>query len=320
MRRRQVLALGAGLVALAAGCGGPASTRKLAAATLPIVVPGPSGGDADRVARALKGVAEKAALVADLRPVNRPSHVALAEFTRVRHARQVLMAEPALVGTVRAPRQAGAFTGTTPLVRLCGEWEVLVVPGASRLRSFGAFADAMRRDPAGLAVAGRTQGCVDHMLLGMLAQSLGVDARLLRYVAYPTSGDAVTALTGGRAAAALAGHSGVRDRVRAGDLRVLAVSSPDRIPGVPAPTLLECDTHLDCANWRGILGPRDLPEDDLAALVEMCRYVAGSERWQQACARNGWAPLYLEGEDFRQWLRVETARLARAVGDLGLRT
>ncbi|WP_248963415.1 tripartite tricarboxylate transporter substrate-binding protein [Sphaerisporangium perillae] len=319
MRRRQVLALGVGLVALTAGCGdGPARSR-LASATLPMMVPGPAGGDCDRVAQALKAVAERNALVGGVQVLNRPAHAVLTEFTRARHLKQVLMAEPQLVGTVRTVRQEGAFAGTTPLARLCGEWEVLVVPVTSRLKSFAAFADAMRRDPAKLAVAGRGEGGVDHVLYGMLAQSLGVDARTLRYVGYPTTQEAVAALADGRVVAALASHTGVRDRIRAGQLHVLAVSSPDRITGVEAPTLLECDVHLYCADWRGLIGPGGLGDDDRAALIGLCHEVAESGRWRELCARNGWTPLYLEGEDFRQWLRVESARLSRALGELGLR-
>ncbi|MET8160495.1 tripartite tricarboxylate transporter substrate-binding protein [Sphaerisporangium sp. NPDC005289] len=319
MRRRQVLALGAGLVALAAGCADPSGSRKLGSVTLPVVVPGPSGGEADRVARALKTVAERDTLVRELRVVNRPQYTALTEFGRAPHPRQVLLADPELVGTVGAARQATAFAGTTPLARLCGEWEALVVLDGSHLATFGAFADLMRRDPGRLALGGRAEGGVDHVLFGMLAQSLGVDARLLRYVAYPTSGEAVAALAKGEVGAVLAGHNGVRAALRAGGLRALAVSSPDRIPGVEAPTLLECDTHVNCANWRGLIGPGGLPEGDRAALTGMCRDLAGSPRWRELCARSGWTPLYLEGEDFRQWLRVESARLGRALGELGLR-
>jgi putative tricarboxylic transport membrane protein len=319
MRRRQVLALGTGLLALAAGCGSATDSRKLASMPLSVVVPGPYGGDSDRVARSLKGVAEREALAGGVQVVNRPAHAALTEFARARTTGRLLMAEPELVATVRAVRPAGAFSGTTPLARLCGEWEVLVVPVTSRLASFGAFADAMRRDPAALAVAGRAAGCVDHVLFGMLAQSLGVDARLLQYVAYPSSEEAITALEGGRVGAVLSSHAGVRRRVQSGELQVLAVSSPDRIQGVEAPTLLECDVHLYCANWRGLLGVGRLPDDDRDALIGLCHELAESARWRETCARNGWTPLYLEGEEFRQWLRIESARLSRALGDLGLR-
>ncbi|GII65581.1 C4-dicarboxylate ABC transporter substrate-binding protein [Sphaerisporangium krabiense] len=319
MRRRQVLALGAGLVAMAAGCGGATGTRGPATTRISMVVPGPAGGDADRVARSLKGVAERESLARAVHVETRPLASCLAEFTRAPRADQVLMAEPELVGTVRAARPSGAFAGTTPVARLCGEWELIAVPASSRLATFGAFADALRRDPGRLAVAGRNEGGVDHLLLGMLAQSLGVDARLVRYAAHPTCDDAVAALNGGGAAAVIAGQAAVRARVRSGELRVLAVSSPERIPGLEAPTLLESDVHLYCANWRGLLGPGRLADDDRAALALLCRDVAESPRWQALCGRNGWTPLYLDGEDFRQWLGVESARLGRALGELGVR-
>lgn len=319
MRRRQVLALGAGLAALATGCGTATEGRRLTSASLSLVVPGPYGSDLDDVARAVAGVAERDGLVRAMRVADHPAHAVLGEFARAGPPGRMMIAEPGLVGTVRASRQAAAFAGTTPLARLCGEWEVLVVPAASPFRSFGEFAVAIRRDPDKMALAGRAEGGVDHVLFGMLAQCLGLDARLLRYLAYPTGDEAVTALAGGHVAAVLAGHNGVRDLLRAGSLRALAVSSPDRIDGVDAPTLLECDVHLYCANWRGLLGPAGLPEADRAALTGLCHDLAGSARWARICARNGWTPLYLDGDDFRQWLRVEAARLSRTLGDLGLR-
>ncbi|MEO3808953.1 hypothetical protein ABGB17_08115 [Sphaerisporangium sp. B11E5] len=322
MRRRQVLALGAGLVPLVAGCGsgrGPRE-RALASSTVSVIVPGPQGCGADRVARSLRGLAERASLVRGVQVVNRPGPTALAEFAETRTgARRLLMAELGTVGMVRPDRQAAAFAGTTPLARLCGEWELIAVPAASAFGSFGAFADAMRRDPAAVAVAGRAEGGVDHVMFGMLAQSLGVDPRLPHYVACRSGDDAAGAAAGGLAAAVVGSPAGLGERLRAGELRVLAVSAPDRVPGLDAPTLLECDTHLYCADWRALLGPGDLPDDDRDALVGMCRSVTETASWREHCRRNGWAPLYLDGDDFGRWLGVESARLSKAFGDLGLR-
>ncbi|MDH2427132.1 tripartite tricarboxylate transporter substrate-binding protein [Sphaerisporangium sp. TRM90804] len=317
MRRRRVLALGAGLAALAAGCGDASPARRLASRTLSVVVPGPVGGEADRVARSFTAIAERGGLTRRVEVVNRPARLALVEYVRAGPG-HLLMAEPEMVGTVRPTRQATAFAGATPLARLCGEWELLVVPASSRIQAFGAFADQMRGAPDRLVVAGGGEGGMDHLLLGMLAQSLGVDPRALRYLACRTGGEAVDAMAAGRAEAVLGSQSGLRERVRAGDLRVLAVSSPERIPGLDAPTLLECDVHLYCANWRALLGPGDLSGEDRSALTALCNQVTESPPWERLCRRNGWTSLYLDGEEFRQWLRVESARLSRAYGDLGL--
>ncbi|GAA1255795.1 tripartite tricarboxylate transporter substrate binding protein [Sphaerisporangium rubeum] len=322
MRRRQFLALGAGLVPLVAGCGtvpGPRE-RALAASTIALVVPGPQGCGADRAARCLGGLARREGLVRGVQVADRPGSAALTEFTGTRTGtRRLLVVELETVALARAGRQAQAFAGTTPLARLCGEWELIAVPAASGLGSFGAFADAMRRDPSSMSVAGRAEGGVDHIMFGMLAQSLGVDPRLPRYVACRSCDDAAGATSGGLADAVLGSPAGLRHRVRAGELRVLAVSAPDRVPGLDAPTLLECDTHLYCADWRALLGPGDLPPDDRDALVAMCRSVTATASWREHCRRNGWTSLYLDGDDFGQWLRVESARLGRTLGDLGLR-
>ncbi|GII80301.1 C4-dicarboxylate ABC transporter substrate-binding protein [Sphaerisporangium rufum] len=314
-----MLALGAGLVALAAGCGTEGGPRRPAAARFSMVVAGPYGGGADRLGRFIKGDAEQAALVAGLDVVNRPDRTALGEFVGPRPPGRLLIAEPAMIATMPGGRRAGAFAGTTPLARLCGEWELLVVPAGSRLRSFDAFADVLRRDPARLVLAGRAAGGVDHMLFGLLAESLGVDPRLLRYAPHSSTGQAVAALAAGRVAAVVAGRAGLGARLRAGDLRVLAVSAPHRLGGVDAPTLLECDVHLYYADWRALIGTGRLPAADQDALTRMCREITSSARWRRMCRHNGWSPIYLDGEDFRQWLRVECARLGRVLDDLGAR-
>jgi putative tricarboxylic transport membrane protein len=107
--------------------------------------------------------------------------------------------------------------------------------------------------------------------------------------------------------------------IRAGRLRPLAVSAPERMDRVDAPTLVESGVRLVYANWSGLVGPRTLGGRERDALLDLCRAVGDSPAWHAACARNGWAPMYLGGDDFREWLADESGRIKQVLGELGLR-
>ncbi|MEU4546313.1 tripartite tricarboxylate transporter substrate-binding protein [Nonomuraea dietziae] len=206
----------------------------------------------------------------------------------------------------------------TPLARLIGDVEALVVPKKSRFRDFDAFAAHLVASPGQTALAGRKQGESDHLLFGLVARGLGADARVLDYAGYPTCADAADALLAGKAGVAAGPLGQWRERIGEGRLRVLAVSSAERVEGIDAPTLLESGARVDFADWSAVLGPNGMGEREKAGAVDLLDEVTGSERWLKACRVKGWTPIPLLGDDFGVWLGSETARTRTVLGELGL--
>ncbi|GAA4588807.1 tripartite tricarboxylate transporter substrate-binding protein [Planotetraspora phitsanulokensis] len=318
MRRRSVFALGAGVLALAAGCGtaDPPVQREIA-----FVVPGPSGGQNAAFARVMKALIEHRRWAHKVGVSTRPGGggtLAIARFVAAGRQGDLMVADPALVAVAAMDRAAPIAGSTWPLARLAGQWEVLVASPASRFRTFDDFAAALLRDPAGPKVAGGATGGPDHLLYGLTAQGLGADTRLLDYASFPNGAQAVDAVVDGRVALGFGGHRDVAAHIRAGRLRPLAVSASARLEGVDAPTLIESGVRLIYANWWGLLASRRLGQPQRDALLALCQAVGESGAWAQACSRNGWTPMLLAGDDFRQWLEAETGRTDKLLGDLGL--
>ena len=65
----------------------------------------------------------------------------------------------------------------------------------------------------------------------------------------------IAAVAGGKLAAAISGASEFKQYVDTGRLRLLAVTSDARLPGVNAPTLKESGVNVVIGNWRGLVGP-----------------------------------------------------------------
>ncbi|MEZ0072428.1 Bug family tripartite tricarboxylate transporter substrate binding protein [Planotetraspora sp. GP83] len=320
MRRRAVLVLGAGVAALAAGCGtdGPPSQGDIS-----LVVPGSAGNLCDGFARELKALIEGRKWARSVNIRSRQGDggsgtPSVARFVAAGRRGDLMVADPALIAVAAMDRARPFAVGASPLARLAGQWEVLVTSPDSRFRTFDDFAAALLRDPSGAKVAGGAPGGADHLLYGLTAQGLGVDLRLLHYTSFGDCSQAVAAMLDGRATIGFGGHGDVARHIAAGRLRPLAVSSPERLAGVDAPTLVESGVRLIYADWFGLLGPGTLGDRERDALLDLCRAVDGSPSWRRACARNGWTPMCLAGDDFRQWLTSEAGRTKRVLGDLGL--
>ncbi|MCK2217119.1 hypothetical protein MF672_025490 [Actinomadura sp. ATCC 31491] len=206
----------------------------------------------------------------------------------------------------------------TPLARLAGDVEVVVVPDNSRFKDFDDFAAHLVARPGETLLAGGPQGDPDHLLFGLIAKGIGADTRQVDYTGYPSSREAVAALLSGQAAAAAGALADWRESLGAGRVRALAVSCAHRVPEVDAPTLLESGVRVDFADWTAAFGPGGMPDDAREAAVRMCEEVTSSTGWLAACRAAGWVSIPLSGDDFVLWLAAEAGRTRAVLGDLGL--
>jgi putative tricarboxylic transport membrane protein len=99
---------------------------------------------------------------------------------------------------------------------------------------------------------------------------------------------------------------------------VLAVTSEERLPDLVAPTAREAGVDVVFTNWRGIVAPPGLTEDQVADLRAIVDRMHESAEWREALTRNGWTDAYLTGEAFTAFVREESERVGRVLTDLGL--
>ncbi|TYB68713.1 hypothetical protein FXF51_09220 [Nonomuraea sp. PA05] len=295
MRRRRFLACGFGALACAAGCG----TERAGNVLRTGFSINAAGQRWSRVGRAFADAARAAGFAAALGPAITVSGL------------------PALAAAELNNGQSLLDTGT-PLARLSGQVEVVVVPDRSPLRDFDDFAARLLASPGQALLAGGPQGEPDHLLFGLIARAIGADGRRVDYTGYPRLGEAASALLSGKAVAAAGPLADWRTAIGRGRVRALAVSSARRVPDLEVPTLLECGVRVDFADWTAAFGPEDMPDESRESAVRMCEAVIASSEWEAACLAAGWLPIPLSGDDFARWLDTELARTRAVLRDLGL--
>ena len=285
-----------------------------ASTPLTIVAPAAPGGGWDQTARVMQRVLTAIEPGASVQVDNVPGAagtIGLARFVQSERGNPhaLLVTGLVMVSGVITNHSPVSLADATPIARLTGETEVIVVPASSPFRSMQALADAFKADPGAIAWGGGSAGGTDDLLVRLMAEQLGLPPSRVNYIAFAGGGAALAAVLGGQVTAAVSGYGEFAGQIAAGELRALAISAPARISGIEAPTLRESGIGLDLANWRAVVAPPGLSDAERDALGERIARMARSEPWKKTLEQNGWEDTFLAGADFRQFLLAEQARV-----------
>lgn len=322
--RRAAGVLLAGLLAGSACAPAGEDAAGFPSRTIRIVAPANPGGGWDQTARALQRALREAGLVEQsVEVTNVPGAggaIGLADLVNRRRGdpHHLLVTGLVMLGAVRANDAPVTLAQATPVASLTREWLAVVVPSASPYRTLAELVADFRADPRAVSWGGGSAGGTDHLLVGELARAVGVAPSGVNYVAHAGGGEATASLLSRAVTAGVSGVEEFRAQVEAGQLRVLAVSGEERVPGIDAPTLREAGYDVTMSNWRGLVAPPGLAPEDRAALVDLVERLHGTEEWREALRANGWEDFFLAGDEFERFLREEEARVERVLLDLGL--
>jgi putative tricarboxylic transport membrane protein len=286
----------------------------VAAQPLTITAPAAPGGGWDQTARAMQRVLAGIEPGVSVQVDNVPGAagtIGLARFIQSERGNPGALLVTGLVMVSGAIINGSpvSLADTTPIARLTGEYEVIVVPAASRYQSIGDLIAAFRADPGGVSWGGGSAGGTDDLLVRLIAEQAGLPASSVNYIAYAGGGAALAAVLGGQVSAAVSGYAEFAGQIAAGQLRMLAVSSASRVAGLDAPTLRESGIALDLANWRAVVAPPGLSVAEQTALTDRITRLATSDEWRATLRQNGWDDQFLAGPPLRQFLLAEQSRI-----------
>jgi putative tricarboxylic transport membrane protein len=220
----------------------------------------------------------------------------------------------------------GAFPGNTMdqvrwLASIGADYGIIAVAKDSPITTLPELMDKIKADPTSVSIAGGSAvGGWDHLKVLIAARAAGIDdVRTIKYVPFDGGGEAVTQLLAGSVQAFTGDASEAKGFVDSGDIKVIAVLAPERLPGdfSEFPTAKEQGIDAVGANWRGFYAPGGMSDDAYAFWVDAIGKVYASDEWKQIMARSGIAPLDLSGEEFQNFVaqRIqETEELSKEIG------
>lgn len=308
-----------------AACGQEAPTNSAsgfpATGRLQIIAPAAPGGGWDGTARGLQQAIDDSGLVKNAQVINiegAGGTIGLARFVADDDPKQLLVMGATLVGAIAVNQSQITLEDAVPVARLTGEYHVLVVPRDSEFQTLADFTEAFRGDPGGHPIGGGSAGGTDQVTAGLYAEAVGVNPTEVNYIPYSGGGEALAAILGGKVAAGISNVQEWGGQIESGDLRVLAVSSPERLDSLDAPTFIEQDVDVELANWRGILAPPGSSAEDVADIQQFLTEVHDTPQWKEALAANGWEDTFLVGEEVEPFFDEQAAEIRETLTKIGL--
>jgi putative tricarboxylic transport membrane protein len=299
-----------------------ASSAQPAYPHLRIIAPAAPGGGWDQTARAMQQVLQSAGIVRTSSVENIPGAagtIGLARFISAERSKGdvTMLSGLIMLGAVVTHRSPVTLREVTPIARLIGEYEVIVVPTASPYRTLGDLLEAFHARPESISWGGGSAGGTDQILAGLVADAVGVSPRRVNYIAYSGGGESMSAILGGQVSVGINGLAEFAPQIEAGTVRVLAISSAERLPDVDAPTLREQGVDVELENWRSLVAPPGISAADRQRLESAVAAMVASTEWRAALARYRWNDRYLAGEAFATFVIDEEARVQEILAKLG---
>ncbi|MDQ3458356.1 MAG: tripartite tricarboxylate transporter substrate-binding protein [Deinococcota bacterium] len=213
----------------------------------------------------------------------------------------------------------GQFTGFDEddvrwVAAVGADYGVIAVAPDSPYDSLPELMDALQENPGSVTfVGGSAIGGWDHIKVLLAAQEAGVEeVGAVRYVSFSSGGPAIVEILGGRAEAFTGDVSEALPQIEAGNLKVLAVLSEERLGGLleDVPTAREQGLDVVGANWRGFYVPAGVSDEVYDYWVEAFRQLEESEAYEVLRERSGLADFWRGGEEMTQFVynQVETIR------------
>lgn len=288
-----------------------------------ILAPAAPGGGWDQTARTMQTLLQKEGISKKVQVTNVPGAggtIGLAQFVNQAKGdpESLIVGGYVMVGAILTNNSPVDLTMVTPIARLTGEQEAIVVPASSDIGTIADLVAKLKADPGAVSWGGGSAGGVDHITAGLIAKAAGVDPTKVNYIAFSGGGEALAAILGGQVTVGVSGLGEFESQVEAGTLRLLAVSGEERIEGVDAPTLKEAGLDVAIENWRMVAAAPGLTEEQKAAVAADIDKLAASEAWKQELATRGWDDRYLAGPAFEEQLAADIAATKAILTDIGL--
>lgn len=205
-----------------------------------------------------------------------------------------------------------------PVALVARSFNFVVVNSRSPITSIADLIAAAKADPDKLSYGTFGTGTSAH-LAGELFKSL---AKVnLTMVPYKGSAPAITDLIGGQTQVMFTTVASAASLIEAGQLRALAVTSPERSPAFPQlPTVAEAGVPGYAAeSWYGLFAPAKTPADVIDRLNKSVAIAVQAEVFKKLGVNEGLIMVTQPPAELDRYVRGEEERWRKVIEDAGIK-
>ena len=320
-----VLCIAAGLLAAVGFClpAGLASAQNYPTGPMRIVVPYPPGGGTDVLGRAIgQKLSERfrQPVVIDNRGgANGTIGAAVAaKAPPDGHTMLIVAAGYASGLSLYKNLPYDQTRDLTSVSRLASGPLVLVVHPSVPVRSIKELVALTKARPGEVNVGSSGVGSLPHLSAELFASMSGIK---LVHIPYKGAGPGLIGVLSGQVPVYFMNILGSLPQIKAGKLRALGVTSPERTPIAPdLPTIAESGLPgFDMTNWYGMMAPGATPRDIIGKLQHEIARIMALPEFKDLLAAGGMTSVASTPEQFAEFLSRETIKYARIIQAAGVK-
>jgi putative tricarboxylic transport membrane protein len=201
------------------------------------------------------------------------------------------------------------------------DYGMIAVRADSPYKSLAELLEALKANPQKVLIGvSGTIGSQDWLKMALVAQRAGIDPKKLRFVALEGGGESFTAMQASYVEVVSGDASEAALYAGPGKVRVLAVLSEQRLPGVlsAVPTAREQGIDVVWPLIRGVwMGP-GVPDADYRRWVAAFDKMEASPEFSQLRAQAGLFPFSLTGDALTQYIKKSVSEYNRQARQFNL--
>jgi tripartite-type tricarboxylate transporter receptor subunit TctC len=193
---------------------------------------------------------------------------------------------------------------------------VLVVHPAVPVATYDELVAWAKADPARANIASAGIGTSQHLAIELLKSMTGLR---VTHVPYKGGAPAMSDLLAGHVPAMVAGMPTALPSIRAGKVRPVAVTTPQRSPNLPQiPTLAESVPGYDVTNWVGLCAPAGIAPERLERLHAAVQAALKSPDVQSGLVDIGYEPAAVSPQQLAAFIQREIPKWVRVAREAGI--
>lgn len=209
----------------------------------------------------------------------------------------------------------------TPLSNMIADYAAFAVKADSKWENLNDLFEDMKENPQDVTVIGASSpGSMDHIQFVRIAKAAGVDPTKIKYVS-DQDGGALTALLNGSVQVYSTGVAETVEQVRAGNIKVLGITAEERLEGEVLsdyPTAKEQGIDEVFVNWRGFFGPPNMDQAAVDYYEAKFKELSDSAEFAEVRKKYGWNEMYMNAEEYEEFLNNEKEDIKILLDELGL--
>jgi tripartite-type tricarboxylate transporter receptor subunit TctC len=204
-----------------------------------------------------------------------------------------------------------------PISILASSPSMIAVNANFPVKNIRDLIDYAKKNPGIIKYSTSGAGGITHLAVELLAYQTGTK---FAHIPYKGGGPALTALMSSEVDLSVLSVLAASGQMSSNRIRVLAVTSPKRLPMYPdIPTVSEFVQGYEFNSWVGIFAPKGTPSNIIQLLNEQISKALNSPEVMEKIQKDGGEVIANSSDQFKKVINLEISQWAKVIQQAGIK-